>query len=399
MEYMARLLKAIEEHDLYPDVSSVQDVPYPEIIIGNRKYLCFGSNNYLGLSTHSEVKKAAMKGIEKYGIGTCDSRVVVGNLSILEELEQTIADFRRERAAMVFVSGFMANIGIIPALMDGLNLYKLPSVDNGSNLIICDVLDHISIFLGCMLSKSPRKTYLHKDMNHLEKILKKNKDMRKLIITDGVFSMDGDLAPLPEIVELAQMYNAMVMIDDAHATGVIGENGRGTPEHFGLEGKIDIVMGTLSKAVGGLGGYVTASPDVIKLLRVTAPSYIYSSSLPPEQAFGILAALNIIRDRPDLRYALWRNVSHLRIGLQRIGFDTLESQTQIIPVLIGEEGKCIKTARLLFEKGILAPSFISPVVPKGRARLRISVTALHTETQINRFLEILGDIGKKLEIV
>jgi 7-keto-8-aminopelargonate synthetase-like enzyme len=261
------------------------------------------------------------------------------------------------------------------------------------------MLNHISIFLGCKLSKSPRKTYLHKDMNHLERILKKNKNRRKLIITDGVFGMDGDLAPLPEIVELARMYEAMVMIDDAHATGVIGENGRGTPEHFGLEGKIDIVMGTLSKAVGALGGYVTASPEVIKLLRVTAPSYVYSSSLPPEQAFGIIAALKIIQERPELRHALWRNVDQVRTGIQAIGFDTLQSETQIIPVLIGEEGKCIKAARLLFEKGILASPFISPVVPKGKARIRICVTAVHTEAQIRRLLEALRDMGKKLEIV
>jgi 8-amino-7-oxononanoate synthase len=399
MEYISRLLKAIEEQDLFPDTSPIEDVPYPELVIGERKFLCLCSNNYFGLSIHPEVKKAAIEGVERYGIGTCDSRLIAGNLRVLEDLEKAIADFKREPAAMVFVTGFMTNIGVIPGVMDSFDVYDFPSLNNNNNLIITDFLSHQSIFAGCRLSRSCTKTYLHKDMNHLEKILKRNKDRRKLIVTDGIFSMDGDLAPLPEILELAQIYNAMVMVDDAHATGVIGKNGRGTPEHFGVEGKVDIVMGTLSKAVGALGGYLTASSELIKVLRGRAQSYVYSSSLPPEQACGIMAALKIIQEKPELRESLWKNVHHLRNGLKEMGFDTMESETQLIPILIGDEKKCITASRFLFEKGIIVPSIIWPVVQPGKARIRTSVMATHTESQIDRALEAFREMGKKIGLI
>jgi len=300
---------------------------------------------------------------------------------------------------MVFITGFMANIGIISGVMDSFDIYNFPSLENENNLIITDALSHQSISAGCRLSRCPTKTYLHKDMDHLEKILKRNKDKRKLIITDGIFSMDGDLTPLPEILELAQIYNAMVMVDDAHATGVIGENGRGTPEHFGVEGKVDMVMGTLSKAVGALGGYLTGSPELIKLLKARAQSYVYSSSLPPEQACGIMAALKIIQEKPELRVSLWKNVRHLKNGLDEMGFDTMNCETQVIPILIGEEEKCIKASRLLFEKGILAPAIIWPVVQQGKARIRVTVMATHTESQIDRALEAFREMGKEIGLI
>lgn len=399
MEYISRLLKAIEEQDLYPNGRAIEAVPYPELIIEGKKYLCLCSNNYFGLSIHPAVKKAAIEGIEKYGIGTCDSRLIAGNLKLLEDLEQAIADFKRAPDAMVYVTGFMANIGIISGVMDSFDIYDFPSVKNENNLIITDFLSHQSIFAGCRISRSPTKTYLHKDMYHLEKILKKNKDKRKLIITDGLFSMDGDLAPLPEILELANLYNAMVMVDDAHATGIIGENGRGTPEHFGVEGKVDMVMGTLSKAVGALGGFLTGSPELIKVLKGRALSYVYSSSLPPEQACGIMAALKIIQEQPELRTALWRNVRHLKSGLEEMGFDTMHCQTQLIPIHIGEEAKAIKAARLLFEKGILAPAIIWPVVQQGKARIRVTAMATHTAAQIDRALEAFREMGKEIGVI
>ena len=399
MEYISRLLKAIEGQDLYPNGKSIEEVPYPELIMGGKKFLCLCSNNYFGLSIHPEVKKAAIEGVERYGIGTCDSRLIAGNLKLLEDLEKAIADFKREPAAMVFVTGFMTNIGVISGVMDSFDIYDFPSIENENNLIITDFLSHQSIFAGCRLSRSPTKTYLHKDMNHLEKILKRNKDKRKLIITDGLFSMDGDLAPLPEILELAQIYNAMVMVDDAHATGVIGENGRGTPEHFGVEGKVDMVMGTLSKAVGALGGFLTGSPELIKVLRVKGSSYVYSSSLPPEQACGIMAALKLIQEMPELRASLWKNVRHLKTGLEEMGFDTMDCETQLIPVLIGDEQKCIKAARLLFKKGILAPSIIWPVVQHGKARIRVTAMATHTESQIDQALEAFREMGKEIGLI
>lgn len=377
----------------------IDEVPYPELVIEGKRYLCLCSNNYLGLSIHPEVKKAAIEAVKRYGIGTCESRLVAGNLTILEDLERAIADFKHAPQAIVFLSGLMTNIGVIPAIMDGVELPGLPFIRNEDNLIIKDALCHITIVDGCKLSKSPTKTYLHKDMNHLEKILQRNKDKRKLIITDGVFSMDGDLAPLPEIIFLAKIYNAMVMIDDAHATGVIGENGRGTPEYFGLEGKVDLVMGTLSKAIGALGGYLTAPSEVIQILRTLAHSFMFSSSLPPEQACGIMAALRIIRDKPELRADLWKNVHHLKTGLQKMGFDTSKSETQIIPISIGAEEKSIQMARLLFEKGILAPAIRWPAVPQGKSRIRCTVMATHTQSQIDRALETFKEVGKKIGII
>ncbi len=399
MEYIKRLLKAIEERDLYPNSKTIEDVPYPELVIEGKNYLCLCSNNYFGLSVHPEVKKAAIKGVERYGIGTCDSRLIAGNLQLLEDLEKAIADFKHAQAAMVFATGFMANIGVIPGIIDSFDIYNFPSIQNGNNLLITDLLNHQSVVTGCRLSRSPTKTYLHRDMNHLEKILKQNKDKRKLIITDGIFSMDGDLAPLPEILELAEIYHAMVMVDDAHATGVMGKNGRGTPEHFGVEGKVDIVMGTLSKAIGALGGYITAPPEVIKFLKARADSYIYSSSLPPEQACGVMAALKIIQENPEIRESLWKNVRRLKDGLHEIGFDTMNSETHILPVFIGDERKCIKASRLLFDKGIIAPSIIWPVVTKGKARIRVSVMSSHTESQIDRALEAFREIGKEIGVI
>jgi 8-amino-7-oxononanoate synthase len=399
MEYVSRILKAVEDQGLYPTGRSIEEVPYPELIIEGKRYLCLCSNNYLGLSVHPEVKKAAIEGVERYGIGTCDSRLIAGNLTLLEELEQAIADFKCEPTAMVFATGFMANIGVIPGVMDSLEVYGAPTLQNENNLIITDFLSHQSIFAGCRLSRSPTKTYLHKDMDHLEKILKRNRDKRKLIITDGLFSMDGDLAPLPEILELAQIYGAMVMVDDAHATGVIGENGRGTPEHFGVEGKVDMVMGTLSKAVGAMGGYLTAPSDVIKALRARAQSYVYSSSLPPEQACGIIAALKIIQESPELRASLWRNVRQLKGGLDEMGFDTMDCETQLIPVLIGDEQKAVKAARSLFKKEILAPAILWPVVQRGKGRIRVTAMATHTESQIDRALDAFREMGKELAII
>ena len=399
MEYIKWLLKAARDRDLYPDIKRVDDVPYPEIVIDGKRYLCLCSNNYLGLSIHPQVKKAAMEAIRKYGIGTCESRLVAGNLGVLEDLESAIADFKRAPAAMIFLSGFMANIGIIPGLMDSLEAFDLPTIKNENNLIIKDYLCHTSIVDGCRLSRSPTKTFLHNDMDHLEKVLKRSKNKRKLIVTDGVFSMDGDLARLPEIVSLAQAYNAMVMIDDAHATGVIGENGRGTPEHFGIEGKVDLVMGTLSKALGALGGYLTGPPEVIETLRVRAKSYIFSSSLPPEQACGIMASLRIIQDKPELRDNLWRNVHHLRAGLQEMGFDVLNSETHIIPIFIGNEEKSIQMARLLFERGILAPAITYPAVPVGKSRIRCTVMATHAQLQIDRALSVFEEAGEKAGVI
>ncbi|MGQ9609919.1 MAG: aminotransferase class I/II-fold pyridoxal phosphate-dependent enzyme [bacterium] len=399
MTYLNELLKVSRERGFYTNVKIIDDVPYPELIINGKRYLCLCSNNYLGLSIHPEVKKAAIQAIERYGIGTCESRLVAGNLSILEELEQAIAEFRKTEASVVFLSGYLTNVGVIPAIMDSFNAFGFPTIKNEDNLIIKDALSHMSIVDGCRLSRSPVKTYMHNDMNHLESILKRNKEKRKLIVTDGVFSMDGDMAPLPDLIDLSNIYDAVLMIDDAHATGVIGENGRGTPEFFGVEGKVDLIMGTLSKAFGALGGYLAGESEVIQVIKMKANPYIFTSSLPPEQVLGIMAALKIIQTQPELRARLWNNVHHLKSGLKEIGFNLLNTETQIIPILIGSEEKAIEMEEMLFERGILAPAIGWPAVPVGKSRIRCMPMATHTDEQIDFALNVFEDIGKELKLL
>ena len=399
MEYLKELLAAAKERGFYVNNRIVDDVPYPEMVIDGKRYLCLCSNNYLGLSIHPEVKKSAIEGVRRYGIGTCESRMVAGNLAILEELEQEIADFKHAPAAVVFLSGYLTNIGVIPAIMDSFDALGFPSIRNEDNLIIKDALTHISIVDACRLSKSRTKTYMHNDMNHLESILKRSISKRKLIVTDGVFSMDGDLAPLPDIISLAKKYSAMVMIDDAHATGVIGANGRGTPEYFGVEGQIDFLMGTLSKAIGAMGGYLTGQSEAIRAIKMKAHPYIFTSSLPPEQACGIITALKIIQNQPELRASLWNNVYHLKTGLQDMGYNILNTQSQIIPILIGPEEKSLMMENMLFDEGILAPAMGWPAVPVGRSRIRCMPMATHTEAQIGKALDIFQKVGRKLRIL
>ncbi|HMA61530.1 MAG TPA: 8-amino-7-oxononanoate synthase [bacterium] len=400
MKYIKNLYQEAKRRDLYPDIPVVNDIAYPELTLApDKKFLCFCSNNYLGLSVHPEVKKAAIEAVKTYGIGTCESRLVAGNLHVIEELEQAISDFKNTEDALVFLSGFMANIGAIPAIMDSYRAYDLPKIENDNNLIIKDILAHTSIIDGCKLSQSNTKSYLHNDMEHLEKILRRNKNKRKLIITDGVFSMDGDMAPLDKIVALAKKYNAMTMVDDAHATGVIGENGRGTPEHFGVEDEIDIVMGTLSKATGGLGGFITGPKEVIEMLKVRAHSYVFTSTLPPEQAVAMRTALKIIEEQPELRINLHKNVGLLRSGLKKMGYNILNSETQIIPIFIGNNKKSIKLSRQLYKHGILASAIRYPAVSADQSRIRLSVMATHTETQIEKGLKILEKCGKKVGII
>lgn len=403
MELINEILHYTQANDLYPDIRVVDEVPYPELIIDGKKYLCFCSNNYLGLSIHEEVKKAAIEGIKKYGIGTCESRFIAENLRILEDLEAEIAKFKGKSSAITFATGFLTNLGVIPAIMDNpdpYNIYDIPvKLNDDNNLIISDFLNHQSIREGCRISRAKIKNYIHKDMNHLEKILKKHQDMRKLIITDGVFSMDGDIAPLHDIIKLAKQYHAMVMIDDAHGTGVMGKTGRGTAEHLGVEKDIDIEMGTLSKAVEAIGGFVAGSENLIKYLKLRSSSFIYTSSLPPEQAYGIIAALHIMQKSSALRDALWHNVDRLKSGLSNMGFNLVHSETQIIPIIIGAESICVDASRYLFENGILAPAIKYPVVKKNESRIRLTTIATHTDEQIDHALDIFYKMGKKFALI
>lgn len=399
MEYIKKLLKAVEEHHLYPDIKKISSAATPKVIADGKEVISLCSNNYLGLATHPSVIKAAVEAAQKYGTSCGGSRLISGNLVLEEELEKEIAEFKSAEAAIVFMTGYMANTGVIPALMNVVNMYGLPAMRQEDNIIISDEFNHASIIDGCRLSKAARCIYKHRNVDDLERILKENRSKRKLIVTDGVFSMDGDIAPIPRIVELAKKYEAIFMVDDAHATGVLGDRGGGTADHFHVEGKVDIIMGTFSKALGGVGGFISGSSDLIRFLKINTREYIFSSALPPATAAGLIAAIKEIKSHPEIRKKLWKNVERLKGGLKALGFNTLGSETQIIPVFIGKEEKAIAASRQLFENGIFVPCVRWPAVPEGQARLRCTAMATHTDGQIDQALEAFKKVGRSVGVI
>ncbi|MFH0819743.1 MAG: 8-amino-7-oxononanoate synthase [bacterium] len=406
MEKIKGFLDFINNDKLYPNVRRISGCPTdPEVMIDGKKFLMFCSNDYLGLANSDPVKRAAHEAIDKYGIGSGGSRLMSGNTDIQIKLEETIARFKGGEAAITFSTGYMANTGAIPAVVDVLNLKKIGSAiikapTFRKNIILSDELNHASIIDGCRLTHAKRVVYKHKDMVDLEKKLKKYKRYRKLIITDGVFSMDGDIAPLPRIVELAKKYNAMTFIDDAHASGTLGKNGRGTIDHFNLkEDDVDIMMGTFTKSFGGVGGFIVGKKELIDFLRITVRTYIFSAPIPPVISAALVAAIEEAEKNSSYRENLWANVTRLKDGLNKAGFNTLSSETQIIPVLVGDEKKCEELSSHLFEEGILASCVRWPAVPWGKARLRITVKANHTKEQIDRFLMAIEKLGKEMGII
>ncbi len=401
MEKTRAFLAMFRNAGLYPEVKEISGSPTaPTVMIEGREALMFCSNSYLGLADHPAVKKAVREAVDRYGLGSGGSRLISGTADVHRRLEKTIAAFKGCEDAIVFTTGYQANVGTITAFMDGVhradvsgfNLFRRPDV------ILSDELNHASIIDGCRLCRQRTVVYRHRDLKHLESLLKKYRKARKLIVTDAVFSMDGDIAPLPGIVRLARGYEATVMIDEAHSTGVLGKTGRGIKEHFHLEGQVEVVMGTLSKALGGLGGYVTGSRELVDFLRISSRSYIFSTAFPPAIAAGVIAAIEEIKKNPGLIDTLWRNVDMLRTGLQKRGFDTLGSETPIIPVHIGEEKKAIETARMLLERRIFAPCVRWPAVAHGSGRIRLTVMANHTPEHIQSLLEAFTEIDKKLTI-
>ena len=357
---------------------SVMTAPTGRILLDGREVILLGSNNYLGLSVHPVVIEAGGAALQEYGTGASASRLMSGNCHLYTELETKIAKAKGTEAALVFGSGYLANIGTIPALVgDG-------------DLILSDTLNHASIIDGCRLSPATKQIYRHCDVEHLESLLAQStKFRRRLIVTDGVFSMDGDIAPLPEICGLAEKYDAMVMVDDAHGFGVLGETGGGTIEYFGLENRGVIQMGTLSKAIGGLGGYVAGSANLIDFLINRARGFIFTTGLPPATLAGASAAIDVIRSNPELRQRLSSNVLLLKNVLLEKGFQLLPSQTQILPLILGSVEVASRFAEALLSHGVYAPAIRPPTVPEGTSRLRISVIASHTtkdlETAIKGF--------------
>lgn len=361
---------------MYPYFTPIQAVKGNRVIVDGREMIMVGSNNYLGLIDHPKVKQAAQEAIERYGVATCGSRFLNGTLDIHVELEERLARFTRKEAALTFSTGFQTNLGIISTLVDK------------DDYIIADRMVHASIIDACRLSYGNVLKFKHNDMNDLERILSSlPANSGKLIVVDGVFSMEGDMANLPEIVRLAKKYGAQVMVDDAHGIGVLGKNGRGTAEHFGVEDEVDIIMGTFSKSFASLGGFVAGEKKVIQYIKHHARSLIFSASITPASVATALATLDIIENEPERRERLWAISDQMRSNFQALGFNTGDSQTQIIPIIVGEDEAAFMLWRLLKEEGIFTTPTIYPAVPKGRALIRTSYSATHTEEDLKIILE------------
>jgi glycine C-acetyltransferase len=356
--------------------------------VDGREVINLASNNYLGLANHPKLREAAIDAVKRYGAGSGAVRTISGTMSLHVELEERIAAFKQAQASVVFQSGFTANAGTVSAIL------------TPEDHIISDELNHASIIDGCRLSRAKIHVFPHRDVAAAEEKLASLEGVpgRKLLITDGVFSMDGDIGPLPELVRLAERYGAIMMVDDAHASGVLGRCGRGTVDHFGLHGRVDIQVGTLSKAVGVLGGYVCGSRDLIEFLHLRARPFLFSTSHPPAVTAACLAAFDLMEKEPERVERLWKNTARFREALRSAGLDTGASQTPIVPVMVGEAGKAHAYSQMLFEKGVFATGIGYPTVPQGKARVRTIVTAAHTCEQLDQAAEILGSCAKAMGI-
>jgi glycine C-acetyltransferase len=359
------------------------------IDLNHHQVVNLSSNNYLGLADHPRLKQAAIDATLKYGVGAGSVRTIVGNQDLLEELEKLLAEFKEEEAVTCFQSGLNCNIGTIQALV------------NKGDLIISDELNHASIIDGIRLSKADKAVYKHSDMEDLRRILeeKRSSYQNVLIITDGVFSMDGDLALLPEIVGLAKEYNALTYVDDAHGSGVLGRNGRGTVDHYGLNGEVDFIIGTLSKAIGVIGGYVASKKSVKEWLLHRARPLLFSTALPPSAIAATIEAVKILMESDAYTQKLWNNAKYFKNGLKEMGFDIGHSATPITPVMIGSEAKTMEFSRNLLEAGVFVSGIVYPTVPLGKGRCRAMISACHTKENLDFALEAFKIVGKKLYII
>ncbi|MEW6001573.1 MAG: pyridoxal phosphate-dependent aminotransferase family protein [Nitrospirota bacterium] len=372
---------------LYPYFRVIESAQDPVVMMSGRRMIMVGSNNYLGLTNHPKVKEAAIDAIRKYGTGCAGSRFLNGTIDIHVELEEKLARFMRKEAALIFSTGFQVNLGVIPALV------------GKDDIVVIDKMDHASIIDGCRLSFGEIRKFKHNDMADLVRILKENEERDKLIVVDGVFSMEGDIANLPEIVSLGKKYSARIMVDDAHGIGVLGKTGRGTAEHFGLEEEIDLIMGTYSKSLASIGGFISGSAGVIHYIKHFARSLIFSASPPPASVAAVKAALDIIENEPERRERLWKNTKKMFNGFKEVGFEVGPSQTPIIPIVVREDEKAFMMAKMLQEEGVFANVAVSPAVPNGRALIRTSYMATHTDEHLDVVLEAFKKVGKKLGLI
>jgi glycine C-acetyltransferase len=389
LSYLSDQLEAWRQAGSYQHLRILESPCEPISRFDGREVINLASNNYLGLADHPKLIEASVEAAKKYGAGSGAVRTISGTMSIHMELEHRIAAFKHTEACVVFQSGFAANAGTVSALL------------GPEDHIISDALNHASIIDGCRLSRAKIHVFPHKDTARAAEILKEldSASGHKLLITDGVFSMDGDIGPLPALVEIAERHGAIMMIDDAHSSGVLGRNGRGTVDHFGLHGRVDVQVGTLSKAIGVLGGYVCGSGDLIEFLYHRARPFLFSTSHPPAVAAACLAAFDILEHEPERIDKLWENTRYFKALLQSAGFDTGDSETPITPIIVGQAKTAHAYSAALFEKGLLATGIGFPTVPEGKARIRTIVTATHTRQMLDQSADILTSVAKKMSIL
>lgn len=389
MDYLQKQVDELKKAGLYRKLPVNSGPCEPVITLNGKAVINLCSNNYLGLASDPRLKEAAIAAIQKYGVGAGAVRTIVGNLEIHEELEKVLAEFKQEAKCFIFQSGYDCNIGTIQAICDG------------EDLLISDELNHASIIDGMRMVKATKKVYAHSNMEALEAILQENQGKYKntFIFTDGVFSMDGDLAKLPEIVTLAEKYGAFTYVDDAHGSGVMGRNGRGTVDHFGLHGRVDFIIGTLSKAVGVKGGYVACSEAAYEWLSHRARPVLFSTTLSPADTAAAKRSIEILLTDDSLQQQLWSNARYFKAKLAKAGFNTGNSETPITPVIIGDEAQTMNFSRALLAKGVYVSAIVFPTVPRGTGRVRCMIQAAHTPEQLDKAVDIFMEVGKELGII
>ena len=389
LKFLKEKIEQLKKDGVYRELP-VNYGPCDNVInLNGKEVVNLSSNNYLGLANHPRVKKAAIDAVNKYGAGAGAVRTIVGNQDIIGKLEDILAEFKHEDAVMCFQSGLNCNIGTISA------------ITSKGDLIISDELNHASIIDGVRLSKADKVIFKHSDMKNLENILIEKRDQynQVLIITDGVFSMDGDLAKLPEIVNLAEKYNALTYVDDAHGSGVLGESGRGTVDHFKLHGRVDFIIGTLSKAIGVVGGYVASKKETKSWLSHRARPLLFSTALPPAATAAAIESVKMLMESEEYTDMLWKNAEYFKEKLSKLGFDTGHSETPITPVMIGNEAKTMQFSKALLESGVYVSGIVFPTVPMGKGRLRCMISASHTKKDLDFALDKFENVGKKLGII
>src|SRR5215469_5940369 len=394
LSYLGAAMDDLRQRGTHFKLRVLESEQAPECTFDGKHVINIASNNYLGLTTHPKLREAALNAIKKYGVGSGAVRTVCGTMQIHMELEEKIARFKNVEACVVFQSGFAANAGTVSAVL------------GKDDFIISDELNHASIIDGARLSRAKILVFRHKDSAHAEEQLASVKDQpgRKLIITDGVFSMDGDIGPLPQLCNLAEKYGAIMMVDDAHASGVLGRNGRGTVDHFNVHGRVDVQVGTLSKAIGALGGYVCGSRQLIDFLYHRARPFLFSTSHPPSVAATCIAAFEVLEQEPERIERLWKNTRFFKKELGLLGFDiggktTPASETPITPIIIGDGKLTMEFSRELFQEGVLGTGITFPTVPEGKARVRTIMTATHTKEELDQALRVLATVGKRMGIL